>query len=396
MPNLGGAIGRSCGKIVSSRADHEVLDIKIRFVDSMIAVQETLAALSDNGYKVTSVKRGQNQLKWYDPALLQGYVVLRLQRPKYVGNGLDFDDVQVGDMVQMIDDSQAVLEANHAAGISSELDLLREHLVGVELRVIKKDAGDMTIECHVPEHGCMWFAASALIIAEGKYARLDWTQDGVNLQVEDREEDCVRYLRQRAKLRPHLSSHVPAMTSAFGLTSMAWMKSEVVPAAALPVKVVTAQPVLPVAGKGAVASVIEMTAKSGICTALKTAMPLVPVASIGTFWAPPSAAVLESMMMPAVAIEAGLCTSLTWGAAAVATAGPLALGIVSSACQISALAEKYVPVSDRNSSLHILISFIQRLIDEERCHSPSDWNCNHFADEVLKDLVDPCLFARRI
>eukprot|EP00930_Biecheleria_cincta_P098788 TRINITY_DN90436_c0_g1_i1.p1 TRINITY_DN90436_c0_g1~~TRINITY_DN90436_c0_g1_i1.p1 ORF type:complete len:396 (-),score=51.84 TRINITY_DN90436_c0_g1_i1:25-1212(-) len=395
MPNLGGAIGRSCGKIVSSCTDHEVRDIKVRFVDSMKVVQDTLGGLSDNGYKVTRVKRGQNQMRWYDPALLHGYVLLRLQRPKYAANGLDFDDVQVGDMVRMMDDFQAVLEANRAAGISSEFDLLREHLVGVEMRVNKKDAGDMTIECDVPEHGWMWFAASALRSAEGKYCRLDWTQDGVHLQVADCEAGCVRYLRQRAKLRPQLSSHVPPMTSASCLTGMASMKSQAVPASVLPATVMTAQPVLPLAGKVAVAPGIEI-AKSGLGTALKTAMPLMPVASVGTLWAPPSAALLESMMMPAVAIEGGLCSSLPWGAATVATVCPLALAILSSACQISALAERYVPVSDSNSSLQLLIFFLQQLIDDERFYSPSDWNCNHFADQVLRDLVDPCLFARRI
>eukprot|EP00931_Biecheleriopsis_adriatica_P093503 TRINITY_DN67241_c0_g1_i1.p1 TRINITY_DN67241_c0_g1~~TRINITY_DN67241_c0_g1_i1.p1 ORF type:complete len:378 (-),score=79.87 TRINITY_DN67241_c0_g1_i1:17-1150(-) len=374
MPNISGKIGRSFGRIVSSRRgvepDSQVIEGSVK------AVQDSLAELIDDGFRVTSVKRGQNRLEWYDPALLHGYVMLKLQRSRYGTQMLDFELVQVGDAVQLMEDVDAVLEANHAAGISDELDEVRLQLPSVEMRVVQKDSSDETIECDVAEHGLMWFAASGLTSAEAKYVRLDLDQDGLHIQVEEQESKCQHYRQQTASRL--LGTAAPAAIGVAGVAG---------PAAVLPAKLLTSQAVLPMAARGALEPVLNMAAHtSGAAVGMQVATTELTKASAGSVMAPTVSTALESMLMPGLAIE-GSISSLLLATAAL----PMTIGIVSTACHIGALTEKYVMVNESSSSLQRLHSLIPRLID--RRHSVPHWNCNHFADAIFEELVDPCLFS---
>jgi len=288
--------------------------------------------------------------------------------------------VQQGDVVKMLDDVEAVLKANHAAGISDEYDDLRRALVGTEMRVTKKDCSDETCECEVSGCERMWFAASSLRSAETKYARLDWAQDGLHIQVEEHEKNCLRYLRQRADLLPELPVFPPA---AVAMATNA-------PAAVLPQKVMAA-PVLHAGMKVAMQPAAEVAAGVEMVTAATAVVPALPIMAAAQMEVCTVAASLESMMMPGLAIEGGL--TVLPGIVTLAAAVPVAIGILSTASQISALTEKYVSVKDPATGLMGLRRFIQKLIDAMTCYSAPNWNCNHFADEIFHELIDPPLFA---
>eukprot|EP00440_Ansanella_granifera_P034550 gb/GFBE01037481.1/.p1 GENE.gb/GFBE01037481.1/~~gb/GFBE01037481.1/.p1 ORF type:complete len:387 (+),score=82.66 gb/GFBE01037481.1/:1-1161(+) len=382
MPNLGGAIGRSFGKIVSSRdwSEHDS-QVEDGFAESVRNVRDALAGLSDEGYRISCVKRGQNQLEWYDVALVHGYVVLKLQSSIHT-LPLVFEDVQVGDMVKMSNDVEAVLTANHEAGILSEYDGLRRGLADAEMRVTKKDASDRTVECEVQGHGSMWFAAAGLTAAESKFVRLDWSQEGLHAQIKTEEVQCLRYRRQLAPCR----SQVAAATVGMAGTAL----QPAATAALLPQKLTTSAPLLPWGAKAMARPTSEAAVSTGLSKAVQAVTPMFPMLSLPSVVAPTSATLLENMMMPGLAIQAG--ASAVWSTATVATAVPVALGLLTAACHMSALAERFVPVSDPDRALQHLCAVLRQVIEQGLLFSAPHWNGNHFSDLVVQELVDPSLF----